>query len=95
MRHRNPWLRIVVSAWSLSVDASAVVALRTAKIAAGGAEAEVEARQMISEKIEAASGLQMMALTGALGGSAFAAAANTIAHYRRKVRANRQRLLKR
>jgi hypothetical protein len=92
VRKRNPWLRSAASAWSLSVDATAVVALRTTKIADGGTAAEVEARQMISEKIEAASALQMMAPTGALGWSAPAAATKTIAHYRRKVRGNRRRL---
>jgi hypothetical protein len=94
IRHRNPWLRIAASAWSLSIDATAVVAVRTTKVAAGGAAAESEVRQMIGEKLEAASALQMMALTGALGWSAPAAATKTIAHYRRKVRANRRRLSK-
>jgi hypothetical protein len=94
MRQRNPWLRIAVSTWSLGADATAVIALRTAKIAAGGAAAESETRQMINEKIEALGALQMMALTGALGWSAPGAVTKTIAHYRRKVRANRKRLSK-
>jgi hypothetical protein len=85
---------LVTDAWSLSVDAAAVVALRTAKITAGGTDAEIEVHRMVSEKIEAASALQMMALTGTLGWSAPAAARKTIAHYHRKVRGNRRRLSK-
>ena len=94
MRYHNPWMRIAAGAWALSVDAAVVIALRTAKIAAGGAAAERETRRMVREKIEAARALQMMALTGTLGRSAPAAATKTIAHYHRKVRANRRRLLK-
>jgi hypothetical protein len=94
MYRRNPWLRVAASAWLLSADAAAVIALRTAKLAGGGAAAGIEARHMISEKLEAVSALQMMALSGALGWSAPAAATKTIAHYRRKVRANRRRLSK-
>ena len=49
---RNPWFRFGVNAWSLGIDASSVIALRTLKIAAGGTAAEVEACRMVSEKIE-------------------------------------------
>lgn len=91
---RNPWLPIAASAWSLGLDAAAVIALRVAKIAAGGPGAEDEARQMISEKVVAANTLAMMALTGALGWSAPSAATKAIGHYQRKVRANRRRLSK-
>jgi len=92
---RNPWFRFGVNAWSLGMEASSVIALRTLKIAAGGVAAEVEARRMISEKIEAGFALQALALTGGLGLTADGAAAKMVAHYRRKVRANRRRLAKR
>jgi hypothetical protein len=62
------------------------------KIAAGGAPADMEARRMVSEKVEAGIALQTLALTGGLGFSAPHAASKAIAHYRRKVRANRRRL---
>jgi hypothetical protein len=94
MHKRNPWFRIAADSISLGIDATAVVALRTAKLAAGGAAAEVEARRMIYEKISALGTLQMMALTGALGWSAPLAAAKTVAFYRRKIRGNRRRLSK-
>ena len=91
---KNPWLRIGLDSWWLGFEASTVIGLRALKIAAGGAAAGTEARQMVREKIEAGIGLQTMALTGKLGFSAPRAAAKAISHYRGKVRANRRRLAK-
>jgi hypothetical protein len=87
---KNPWARIGLNAWSLGVEASSVIGLRMLKIAAG----EAEARLMIDEKIQAGLDLQTMALTGGLGLTPHDAATKTLAHYRRKVRANRRRLAK-
>jgi hypothetical protein len=50
---RNSWIRASLSAWSLALEASTVIALRTVKLAAGTAAGEAEARRMFSEKIEA------------------------------------------
>ena len=91
-RRRNPWFGIGLDAWRLGLEASAVIGLRTLKIAKGGARGRAEAERMIHEKIEAASALQVQALTGRLGGTLAAASTRTIAHYRRKVNANRRRL---
>ena len=91
-RPRNPWARAGFYAWSLGFEASYVIALRTLKIASGGPAAEAEMRRMVSEKIEAGLTLQALMLTGGLGRSAHTAAAKTLAHYRRKVRANKRRL---
>lgn len=93
-RRRNPWIGVGFQAWSLGLEASAVIGLRTLKIAQGGAAAQAEARRMIEEKAEAAAALQIKALTGALGATPAKASARAIAHYRRKVRANRRRLSK-
>jgi hypothetical protein len=49
---------------------------------------------MVAEKVQAAVDLQIKAMTGGLGFTASAAAAKTLNHYRRKVRANRRRLSK-
>jgi hypothetical protein len=92
MARRNSWIGASMDAWMLGVEASAVIGLRTLKIAAGGAEARAEAARMVSEKIDAALALQTAAMTGGLGATPERAAARTIAHYRRKVRANRRRL---
>ncbi len=91
---RNPWLRASLSAWSLALEASSIIALRTMKLAAGTAAAEAEARRMVNEKIEAGLALQTLALTGRLGRTPHSATTKTLAHYRRKVRANKRRLTK-
>lgn len=91
---RNPWIRLTLDAWGLGLEASSVIGLRVLKLAAGGAAAQAEAVRMVSEKAEAGAALQAMALSGALGPTAHGAAAKTLKHYRRKVRANRRRLSK-
>ncbi len=80
-----------MSAWSLGLEASAVIAMRMMKMAGGGPAAAAEARRAVTEKV--ASGLT---LPGKLlsARSAHSAATKTLAHYRRKVRANRRRLAK-
>jgi hypothetical protein len=78
----------------LGAEAAQVIGLRMAKLAAGGPAADAEAQRMVSEKVETAAALQAMAITGALGWTAPRAASKTMAHYRRKVRANRSRLLR-
>ena len=93
-RRGNPWFGIGVDAWSLGMEASAVIGLRTLKIAQGGADGRAEAQRMITEKVEAATALQVRAMTGGLGCTPASASARTIAHYRRKVQANRRRLSK-
>ena len=93
-RRRNPWFGIGMDAWSLGLEASAVMGLRALKIAQGGAGGRAETQRMVSEKVEAAATLQVQALTGGLGGTPASVSARTIAHYRRKVNANRRRLSK-
>jgi hypothetical protein len=93
-RTRNPWLKLGLDAWSLGIESSSVIGLRTLKLAAGGAAADAESRRMVEEKIKAGLEWQTMALTGGLGLTPHRAAAKTLAHYRRKVRANQRRLLK-
>ena len=78
--------------WALGMDASTVAGLRMMKISAGGPKAVKEAQRMVTEKVEAAIGLQMLALTGGLGTSVESATARSLRHYGPKVRANRRRL---
>ncbi len=91
---RNPWIGIGLDAWRLGVEASAVIGLRSLKIAAGGSTGKAEAERMVAEKIDAGLALQTLAMTGSLGASPASASAKTLAYYRRKVRANRRRLAK-
>ncbi|HYE46005.1 MAG TPA: hypothetical protein VEA44_09570 [Caulobacter sp.] len=90
----NPWLTLGFDAWQLAFEANTVIGLRLMKAAAGGAAAELEASRMISEKLTAAVELQGQLMTAALTGGHAAAPAKAVAMYRRKVRANRRRLLK-
>jgi hypothetical protein len=82
------------SAMTLGLEASAVIGLRTVKLAKGGRAAKTEARRMVAEKVRAAMELQALAMTGGLGGDATTAAAKTVRHYAPKVRANLRRLSK-
>ena len=83
-----------MDAWRLGLEASTVIGLRTLKIAQGGAAGEAEAERMVREKMEAGLALQALALTGGLGASPASASSRTLAHYKRKVSANRRRLIK-
>jgi len=71
-----------------------VIGLRTLTLAAGGPAADAESRRMVEEKLRAALEWQTMALNGGLGATPHRAAAKTLSHDRRKVRANQRRLLK-
>jgi hypothetical protein len=93
-QRRNPWLSLGWQTMSLGAEAASVIGLRTIKIATGGPAATAEAELMVKEKIAAALALQGLAMSGALGFSAPGIAAKTLAHYRRRVRANRRRLSK-
>lgn len=88
----NPWTRLTFDAWRLTMEANAVIAQRALLFATGGAGAQAEASRMLSEKIDAGLALQALAFTGGLGATPQQAARKTLAHYRRKVRANRRRL---
>lgn len=86
------WTRLGWDMWMLGAEASSVIALRTLKLAAGGAAANTEAERMVSEKIAAAVELSGQALLGQLGTTMPGMGSKTVAGYRKKVRANRRRL---
>lgn len=88
-RRRARSLAMPWNLWALGLESAAVVGLRSLTIAAGGAAAQREMTRMVSEKVAAAMELQARALTGGLSGDALS---KSVAHYRRKVRANRKRL---
>jgi hypothetical protein len=90
----NPWIGIGFDAWKLGLEASAVIGLRSLVIAQGGPRAKAEAERMVAEKVAAGASLQAKALSGGLGATPASMSAGALAHYRRKVSANRRRLSK-
>lgn len=87
--------RYGVDLFSLCIDASAVMALRSAKIAAGGPSGAKEARLMVSEKLAAVTELQKALLSGKLGKDPRRICDNVLSHVHRKVKANKRRLSRR
>lgn len=83
-----------MSAMQLGFEAQQVIGLRMAKAALGGKAADREAALMVSEKAEAALQAQTLFATAWMSGAAHLAPSRTLSLYRRKVRANRRRLLK-
>ena len=79
----------------IGFDAQRVIALRLAKIAAGGAGADIECRRMVSEKFAAAAAAQALAAAAfARGEGPDAAATSALAPVQAAVRANRRRLVR-
>lgn len=93
-RRKDPWTSLAFDSWALGLEASSVIGLRMMKLAAGGAAAQAEAQLMVGEKVAAGLTLPMLAMTGRLGASPPAIASGSLAHLRKKVRANRRRLAK-
>jgi hypothetical protein len=89
-----PWMRLGFDMWSLGVESTQVIALRSLKLAAGGVDAQAETQLMISEKVASLMALQARAISGDLGITPQDAAAKTVSHFRKTVRANRRRLAK-
>ncbi len=79
------WWTVGYDAALLAMESQAVIGLRLAKLATGGAGAQAEAQRMITEKMMAAGEAAMLVATGG-------SASNVIDGYRRKVRANQRRL---
>lgn len=80
----------------LACESSVVIGLRMMTFAAGGAKALAEAQLMTTEKVQAAMVVAIGSAFGmARGQSAELLGRNVISHYRRKVIANRRRLLRR
>jgi hypothetical protein len=85
-------MEIAAATAALGMESAGVIALRTAGVAFGGAEAADEIWRMWSEKVVALAELQTRLLTGSWGVTPAGAAKATLKHYRRKVAANRRRL---
>lgn len=92
MTYANTLFRLNLAMMQLGAEAAGVIALRSLKLASGGAAATAEAERMVTEKVLAAAEAQSKAWADALTGAAHLTPGRTLALYRRKVRANRRRL---
>ena len=79
--HNVPWFGAV----TLAFESNRVIALRLAKLAAGGSSARAEASRMVSEKISEAWGTGVTLMTGG-------STTKVIAQYRKRVAANARQL---
>jgi hypothetical protein len=87
-------MSLAFDSWMLGAEAASVIAMRTARLAMGGAAAQAEAQRMVSEKALAAFALGADLASGKLGSTPETIARRTVAHYGKRVRANRRRLSK-
>ena len=95
MARRNPKLGHAFDLARLGADAWMVIGLRLSKLAAGGPAAAFEAQRMVMEKATAALEAQFAAgMALALGATHHAAGRKALAGYRRRVSANRRRLMR-
>ncbi len=78
--------------WTLGIEASSVIWLRSMRIAAGGALGRREGRIMIEEKVQANIALTVDLMTHAIGATPQSIASRSMDHYTSRVRANRKRL---
>ena len=85
-------MNLTFDLWRAGFEAQQVIALRLAKLALGGPAATTEMNRMVSEKMTAAVEAQSAAAAAVLTGDAAKISSRTVALYRRKMRANRNRL---
>jgi hypothetical protein len=94
-RKRNPFPSDAFDLARLGAEAWMVVGLRFARLAAGGPAAALEAQRMVAEKSVAALEAQLAASVALMtGASQGVAGRKALAGYRRRVRANRRRLMR-
>ena len=92
----NPWLALSFKAFQLGIEAQSVVALRMMRLASGGVGTQAEMGRMVVEKASAVAEAQFAATTAAAAGNKdHVIAEKALKVFRKRVRANRQRLSRR
>ncbi len=86
------WFNASLDAWTLAVEAPAVIALRLAKLASGKDAGGRELRRMVTEKAEATLKLQWALVSGKFGKNPALATKKALRHVATAVEANRRRL---
>jgi hypothetical protein len=93
-RTKIRWFKLMSDMMKMSVEASAVIGLRAAKIAKGDAAAKAEAHRMAAEKVDAAIRTNMDIATSLMTGRAAPGPNQIVGAYRKRVRGNLRRLSK-
>ena len=93
MRKRRTGGLALSGAW-FALEAQQVIALRLMRLAAGGPTAQREAHRMVAEKVDAAAVAARLSAAASARGAHDAGAGDVVRMLRRRVRANRARLLK-
>ena len=92
----TPWLVPSFKAFQLGIEAQGVVTLRMMRLASGGVGTQAEMGRMIVEKAAAVAEAQFAATTAAAAGNKdHVIAEKALKVFRKRVRANRQRLSRR
>ncbi len=92
VRSKLPPFDLAWKSGILALGAQQVIALRLARIAAGGPRAAREASRMLAEKVAALSASQRMMLKACAKGDAGMGARRVLNLYQRRVSANARRL---
>ena len=91
----NAWLALTFQTAQLGLDAQRVVALRLMRLSGGGAAGATEARRMVADKMAALSEAQFAAAAAVLTGDSHRLANKVLRVFKKRVRANRNRLANR
>ena len=91
----NAWLALTFQTAQLGLDAQRVVALRLMRLSGGGAAGATEARRMVADKMAALSEAQFAAAAAVLTGDSHRLANKLLRVFKKRVRANRNRLANR
>ncbi len=93
-RTKAYWSKMVFDSARLGASVPAVIGLRMAKLAQGGASAKRESKRMIDEKLTTALEASADAAQSILSGKAGRVPMRTLALYQKRVASNLRRLLK-
>jgi hypothetical protein len=90
----DSWLALTFQATQLGLEAQNVIALRLMRLADGGAAGVAEARLMVTDKMAAVAEAQLAATAIILMGNGHKAGKKVLQVLRRRVRANKHRLIR-
>jgi hypothetical protein len=92
----NPWFALSLNALQMGIEAQTVIALRMLRLASGGALMKAEASRMATEKVAAAVEAQTVAAVATISGRPPHVVANkALKVLKKRVRANKRRLMRR